>query len=182
MEYWMFGIVMVLLVIDVIYLTTWTVIDGFYRSFETVTDQPEYKCFQVSRLIFPWDLPFFGWENGISCTGSGIHQQEKTIENGNGTKILRRDLWSGTMGFSQSLGWEMGIGSPLQDPLKTISEGEGGCRLYVSLDFDCCFTRFSYLLFFCEYFWFGSAKQVVTTVFVQQLFSNQPWTASERSE
>ena len=83
----MFGIVMVLLVIDVIYLTTWTVIDGLYRSFETVTDQPKYKCFQVSRLIFPWDLPFFCWENGISCTGSGIHQQKNPIENGNGTKV-----------------------------------------------------------------------------------------------
>ena len=31
--------------------------------------------------------PFFGWENGISCTGTGIHQQ-KTIENGNGINIL----------------------------------------------------------------------------------------------
>ncbi len=33
--------------------------------------------------------PFFGWENGISCTGTGIHEQ-KTIENGNGIKILAR--------------------------------------------------------------------------------------------
>ncbi len=27
---------------------------------------------------------------------------------------LSDDLCSGTMGFSQNLGWEMGIGSPLQ--------------------------------------------------------------------
>ena len=65
----MFGIVMVLLVIDVIYLTTWTVIDGLYRSFETVTDQPEYKCFQVSRLIFPWDLPFLAGKMGFLALG-----------------------------------------------------------------------------------------------------------------
>ena len=45
----MFAIVMILLVVDGIYLTTWTAIDGLYRSFETVTDQPEYKCFQVSQ-------------------------------------------------------------------------------------------------------------------------------------
>ncbi|XP_028412998.1 uncharacterized protein LOC114535870 [Dendronephthya gigantea] len=46
MEYWMFAIVVILLVVDVIYLTTWTARDGLYRSFETVTDQPQYKCFQ----------------------------------------------------------------------------------------------------------------------------------------
>ena len=44
----MFGIVMILLAIDVVYLTTWTAINGLYRSFETVTDQPKYKCFQVT--------------------------------------------------------------------------------------------------------------------------------------
>ena len=39
---------MILLVIDVAYLTTWTVINGLYRSFETVIDQPQYTCFQVT--------------------------------------------------------------------------------------------------------------------------------------
>ena len=63
------------------------------------------------------------WENGISCTGTGIHQQKKTIENGNGIQILarqalrQRDLCSGGMRCSQNLGWEMGIGYPVQDPL-----------------------------------------------------------------
>ena len=52
MEYWMFGIVMVFFVIDVIYLTIWTVIDRLYRSFETVPDQPEYQCFQVRFITF----------------------------------------------------------------------------------------------------------------------------------
>ena len=67
--------------------------------------------------------PFFGWENGISCIGTGIYQQ-KIIENGNGIMILarwalrHRDLCSGTMGFSQNLGWEMGIGYPLQSVWK----------------------------------------------------------------
>ncbi len=64
--------------------------------------------------------PFFGWENGISCTRTGIHRQ-KTIENGNGITISARqalrqwDLGSGTMGFSQNLRWEIGIGYPLRD-------------------------------------------------------------------
>ncbi len=30
--------------------------------------------------------------------------------------VGRWDLCSGTMGFSQNFGWEMGIGSPLQGP------------------------------------------------------------------
>ncbi len=34
--------------------------------------------------------PFFGWENGISCTVTGIHQQ-KTIENGNVNRRFERD-------------------------------------------------------------------------------------------
>ena len=34
----------------------------------------------------------------------------------------RRDLCSGTMGFSQNLGWEMGIRYPLQDPHLNHSE------------------------------------------------------------
>ncbi len=35
---------------------------------------------------------------------------------GMGLRFEQRDLCSGTMGFSQNLGWEMGIGSPLQGP------------------------------------------------------------------
>ena len=59
---------------------------------------------------------------GFHALGLGFINK-KTIENGNGTKIRARqalrqwDLCSGTMGFSHNLGWEMGIGSPLQDPL-----------------------------------------------------------------
>ena len=58
---------------------------------------------------------------GFHALGLGFINK-KTIENGNGTKIRARqalrqwDLCSGTMGFSHNLGWEMGIGSPLQDP------------------------------------------------------------------
>ncbi len=61
--------------------------------------------------------PFFGWENRISCTGTGI---QKTIENWNGIRIRarkalrQRDLCGGAMGFSQNLGWEMEIGSLIQ--------------------------------------------------------------------
>ncbi len=33
------------------------------------------------------------------------------------TGIVKMGFGSGTMGFSQNLGWEMGIGSPLQGPL-----------------------------------------------------------------
>ena len=34
-----------------------------------------------------------------------------------GMALRQRDLCSETMGFSKNLGWEMGIGSPFQDPL-----------------------------------------------------------------
>ena len=63
----MFGIVMVFLVIDVIYLTTWTAIDGLYRSFETVTDQPEYECFQVSNLQTMMGCLIFLSSEIVSC-------------------------------------------------------------------------------------------------------------------
>ena len=33
---------------------------------------------------------------------------------------MRDDLCSGTLGFSHNLGWEMGIGTSLQDPLFNI--------------------------------------------------------------
>ena len=51
------------------------------------------------------DLPIFVWENGISCTGT----QQKT--NRKYQALRRWDLCR----FSKNLGWEMGIGSPVQD-------------------------------------------------------------------
>ena len=70
-------------------------------------------------------MPFFAEKMGFHALGLGFINQ-KTIENGDGTKISarqalrQRDLCSETMGFSKNLGWEMGIGSPFQDPLVNI--------------------------------------------------------------
>ena len=40
-----------------------------------------------------WELGLFifGWENGISCAGTGIHQKKKTVENGNGMIRFEQD-------------------------------------------------------------------------------------------
>ena len=64
---------------------------------------------------------FLAGKMGFHALGLGF-VKKKTIETGNGTKIQarqarrRRDLCSGTMGFSQNLGWKMGIGSPPPPP------------------------------------------------------------------
>ncbi len=63
--------------------------------------------------------PFFGWENGISCSVNGIHQQKTQIENGMGLRFEQgRHCDNGicAVGFSPNLDREMGIRSPLQDP------------------------------------------------------------------
>jgi hypothetical protein len=64
---------------------------------------------------------FLGWKMGFHALGLGFISI-KTIENGNGIKIWAGqpqrwwDLCSGTMGFSQNLGWEMGIRPPPPPP------------------------------------------------------------------
>jgi hypothetical protein len=65
---------------------------------------------------------FFGWENGISCTGV-VFIIKKAKETGNeidigaGRPLRRWDVCSLTLGFSQNLGWEMEIVNTLRDPL-----------------------------------------------------------------
>jgi hypothetical protein len=58
-------------------------------------------------------LLIFGWENGISCTGTGIHQQKKPNRkwewfeelSWTDTACMRRwDLCSWALGFGQNLG------------------------------------------------------------------------------
>ena len=43
----MFGLVVLFVIIDVIYLAIWTAKDSLYRTIKTVIDQPEYQCFEV---------------------------------------------------------------------------------------------------------------------------------------
>ena len=97
-----------------------------------------------------WELGFAHFLAGkmwFHALGLGFINK-KPIENGNRTKIWarqaqwQRDLCSGTMGFSKNLGWEMGIGSPLQDPLYRYQKnhiwtrtGGGGGAGSVSLTF-----------------------------------------------
>ena len=72
-----------------------------------------------------WELGFANFlagKMGFHALGLGFISK-KTIENENGIQILarqalrQRDLCSGGMRCSQNLGWEMGIGYPVQDPL-----------------------------------------------------------------
>ena len=48
-----------------------------------------YKNKLYIFLLYIWDKMGAGdyWEDGIPCTGAGIHWQKKTIENGDGIMI-----------------------------------------------------------------------------------------------
>lgn len=47
MMFWMLGILVFLVIIDIIILAFWTSRDPLYRALKQVRSQPEYKCFEV---------------------------------------------------------------------------------------------------------------------------------------
>ena len=47
MMFWMLGILVLLVVIDVTILGCWETIDPLYHILKQVRSQPEYECFQV---------------------------------------------------------------------------------------------------------------------------------------
>lgn len=48
MLFWMLGVLVLFLIIDIIILACWETKDSLYRTLKQVRSQPEYECFQVS--------------------------------------------------------------------------------------------------------------------------------------
>lgn len=50
MMFWMMGILVLLLIVDIIILACWEGTDPLFRTLKQVRSQPEYKCFEVGGL------------------------------------------------------------------------------------------------------------------------------------
>ena len=57
--------------------------------------------------------------NGILCTGTGIHETKNNRKMGMGFQFEQHRL--GLWDLKKTVWWEMGLGSPLHDPLDRSS-------------------------------------------------------------
>ncbi|XP_068676427.1 uncharacterized protein [Montipora foliosa] len=69
MTFWMLGILLLLVIIDVIILACWEGLDPLYRALKYVRSQPEYKCFEpITAEAFRAEIEVVEYCNCASLT------------------------------------------------------------------------------------------------------------------